>query len=190
VTSTAGLQPTDDQLRLACGRSNPGEAIAVAEDEPAVDGGRAVLTARLSNTVAASLLLTDVRPGDGLRLVGLQDGAGGALVLPLGLSRGEQAAPPNTFAENGPARTVVAVLVVEDCSALARVGPELRLPLVTARVSYLDGRSGTTAWGGDPSVVDRLRRASCPETVGTRADDPPALSDAELRRAHPWLVPD
>lgn len=187
-----GLQFADGTARSACGQAEPPAAVVSTETRVELQDDRVLLTVELANASARPLALTSLQPLPGLHLTALQDGANVALPLPL--PPGDYDPPVDASQGRGAGRTLELTLQVEDCSQLAPVRQGDYLPMVTAQVRGPAGRQpGELAFGGDPVALDRLRRTACPQVAGALAEDPPVLSEQQLRalrRDPPFLPPD
>lgn len=206
--NTDVLQFHDDQVRGACGQSEPDQALIVQERGFTVDGTTLRLEVSLSNASALPLAVETMTPAPGLRLtrVTARDGTGvrGGFTpvdLPLALAPGNFDPPVEPYQGRGPEVELALEVEIEDCAVFRPPPPDQFEPAVTFRVT---GGRGGNGFGTDPSLLRRLQQASCDATLvrggavvtPTSAEQAQVAEDAaerryfELQRDHPFLTPD
>lgn len=175
----ADLAFADEQARAACGQVDPAMALIVLDSPPMLTGTTVRVSAELSNASVSPLLVSDLRPLLGLRIVATTDQQGRPARLPLELPPGDYDPPTDPFSGRGSLRVLVVELAVEDCALLPARGTQHMGfgPVLEAAVTSSDGsRRGGTGWG-DGRVLDDLRRTSCPPARESQLAPVPPMGD-------------
>lgn len=150
------------RLREACGDVPPEDALDLRTTALQFEDDRlARLPLALRNASARALLVTEVRPVEGLS-VGLLDADGASVALPLRLPAADFSAPrpPDAGQQR---RRLTAVLSLASCTSPAGAPADAERPLLELVVQTAPGEPTTTVpYGDGQRVLRRLREAGCP----------------------------
>lgn len=150
------------RLRAACGQVPPEAALDLGVAVLQFEERAARLPLVLGNTSARDVVVTAVRPPEGLQLE-LLDADGAPAVFPLRLPAADFSVP-RPPEDAGRARTrLTAVLSLGDCQALPSDLADAERPLLELTVATDAGGPATTfGYGDGERLLRRLAEAGCP----------------------------
>lgn len=152
------LQFQDDQVRAACGRNDPDEALFVQDGRDSVDGASLVIDLALRNASARPLSVERLVIAPGLRVADVTSRGRAPVTLPLRLEPGDFDPPVDPVFGSGPEVELSVRLEIADCGLFRPSSPDDTGPSVLVWVT--GGRHGH-AFGNDPVLLHRWRNAAC-----------------------------
>lgn len=155
---TVVMQFQDEQVRAACGKADPDDALYVQDARDSLDGMTLAVDLTLRNGSSRPLSVARVATAAGLRVAGLTSRAGTPLALPLPLETGDFDPPVDPFFGGGPATELSVRLAVEDCDRFRPASSYDGEPAVQLWVT--GGRYGHP-FGEDSSIQQQLHDAVC-----------------------------
>lgn len=155
---TLVMQFQDDQVRAACGRADPDEALYVQDGRDSLDGSTMVVDLALRNGSSRPLAVERLVPATGLRMTSVTTRSGTPFTLPLLLEAGDFDPPVDPFFGGGPTTELSIRLAVEDCD---RFEPPTSYDDEAAVTLWVTGGRYPHAFGVDPDVQQRLHDAVC-----------------------------
>lgn len=128
----------DEQVRGACGLSEPDMALFVQDGRDSVDGTALVIDLSLSNASARPMSVERLIPALGLRVVGVASRDGTPVALPLLLEPGDFDPPVDPFFGSGPETS-------SRCVSRSRTAPCTGPPSRTS--------PSRPSWSGSPAAA-------------------------------------